>query len=80
PMENEDALKDCRARVLIVDKMFASLGETLAKAVTGLSLVYADDDAAPAGTTHYEDLIAASAPIADAMAKREDLAGIFYTG
>ncbi|WP_164128248.1 AMP-binding protein, partial [Stenotrophomonas maltophilia] len=24
--------------------------------------------------------IAASAPIADAMAKREDLAGIFYTG
>ncbi|MBN8937872.1 MAG: long-chain fatty acid--CoA ligase [Rhizobiales bacterium] len=80
PLENEDALKDCRAKVLIVDKMFAALGETLAKAMPGLALVYADDDAAPAGMSHYEELITASAPIADAMAKREDLAGIFYTG
>ncbi|QCI66973.1 acyl-CoA synthetase [Phreatobacter stygius] len=80
PLENEDALKDCRAKVLIVDKMFAPVGDALAKTIPGLRLVYADDEAAPAGTSHYEELIAASSPIADAMARREDLAGIFYTG
>jgi long-chain acyl-CoA synthetase len=80
PLENEDALKDCRARVLIVDKMFAALGEALAKAIPGLTIVYADDDAAPGGARHYEELIAQSAPVPDAMCQASDLAGIFYTG
>ncbi|SDQ97452.1 long-chain acyl-CoA synthetase [Rhizobiales bacterium GAS113] len=80
PQENEEALRDCRAAVLIVDKMFSSVGESLAKALPGLRLVYADDDAAPAGAEHYEELLARSAPMPDAMRKGEDLAGIFYTG
>ena len=80
PLENEDALRDCRAKLLIVDKAFAAVGGTLAAAIDGLALVYADDDGAPAGMRHYEDLIAASGPVADAMCKAEDLAGIFYTG
>ena len=45
-----------------------------------LKLVYADDDAGPAGAENYEQLIAASHPVPDAMASREDLAGMFYTG
>ncbi|WP_158814306.1 long-chain fatty acid--CoA ligase [Methylocapsa sp. S129] len=78
--ENEDALRDCRAAILIVDKMFSGVGESLAAALPGLRLVYADDDDAPAGAQHYEALLARSAPMPDAMRQREDLAGIFYTG
>ena len=77
--EIEDSLHDCRASVLVVDTAFAAMGVELAKAVA-LKLVYADDDAEPAEARHYEKLIAASSPVPDAMASREELAGIFYTG
>ncbi|MHC2380952.1 long-chain acyl-CoA synthetase [Bradyrhizobium liaoningense] len=79
-LENEDALRDCRASVLLVDKAFAQVGAQLAGALPGLQLVYADDGEVPAGMESYEDLVAGSAPVADAMRKGEDLAGIFYTG
>jgi long-chain acyl-CoA synthetase len=36
PVENEDAMRDCRAGILIVDKTFASVGAGLAKALSGL--------------------------------------------
>jgi long-chain acyl-CoA synthetase len=74
-----DSLHDCRASALVVDKAFAAMGVELAKAVA-LKLIYADDDAGPAEALAYEKLIAASQPVPDAMAAREDLAGIFYTG
>src|ERR1700710_1102710 len=77
--EIEDSLHDCRASMLVVDKAFAEMGVELARAVA-LKLVYADDDAGPAGAENYEGLIAASHPVPDAMASREELAGIFYTG
>jgi len=80
PLENEDALRDCRAVVLVVDKAFASTGAHLAKAAAGLKLVYADDGAVPAGMEDYEALLARSEPIPDAMRASADLAGIFYTG
>ncbi|RED41916.1 long-chain acyl-CoA synthetase [Rhodopseudomonas thermotolerans] len=79
-LENEDALKDCRAVALVVDKAFAATGAVLAQAIPSLTLIYADDGEVPAGMQGYEDLIAAHAPIPDAMRKAEDLAGIFYTG
>ncbi|MGP9810548.1 acyl-CoA synthetase [Rhodopseudomonas sp. NSM] len=79
-LENEDALRDCRAAVLVVDKAFAATGATLAQAIPGLAMVYADDGDAPAGMRSYEDVIATSDPIPDAMRKADDLAGIFYTG
>jgi len=79
-LENEDAMRDCRADILFVDKAFAPVGTALAKAIPGLNLVYADDGETPAGMTSYETLIAQSRPIPDAMRKRDDLAGIFYTG
>src|SRR5580698_11067147 len=72
-----DSLHDCRASALVVDKAFAAIGVQLAKAVT-LSLIYADDDAGPAEARDYEQWIAASTPVADAMASRDELAGIFY--
>ena len=53
---------------------------TLAKAIPGLKLVYADDGETPAGMENYETLIARSAPMPDAMRESADLAGIFYTG
>ena len=77
--EIEDSLHDCRASVLVVERAFAAMGVELANAVA-MKLIYADDDAGPAEAQDYEKLIAASEPVADAMAPREDLAGIFYTG
>ncbi len=79
-LENQDALRDCRAGVLVVDSAFAATGASLAKAIPGLRLLFADDTGAPAGVEDYEALIARSEPIPDAMRKGEDLSGIFYTG
>lgn len=80
PLENEDALRDCRAKVLVVDTAFAATGDTLGKALPDLALVFADDTDPPAGMENYEALIARGAPVPDAMRKSSDLAGIFYTG
>lgn len=79
-LENADVLADCRADVLIVDRMFAEMGATLAAGRPDLKLVYAETDAAPAGMIGYEALVAGAAPIPDAMRQTGDLAGIFYTG
>ncbi len=80
PLENEDAMRDCRASVLFVDKAFASTGGALAKAISGLKLIYADDGDVPAGMEGYETLLLRNEPIPDAMRTAADLAGIFYTG
>ena len=80
PLENEDAMRDCRAGILFVDKAFAAVGATLASAIPGLKLVYADDGEAPAGMEGFDALIARSTPMQDAMRESGDLAGIFYTG
>jgi len=80
PLENEDAMRDCRAGILFVDKAFAAVGTALAKAIPGLKLVYADDGETPAGMDNFERLIERSAPMPDAMCVSTDLCGIFYTG
>ena len=80
PAENEDAMRDCRANVLFVDKAFAATGAALAKALPDLKQVYADDGEVPAGIEGYEALLARSGPMPDAMRDSADLAGIFYTG
>ena len=79
-IEYEDALRDCRARVLLVDKAFASTGTALAKAIPGLTLIYADDGSLPVGMEAYETLLLRSEMIPDTMRTSTDLAGIFYTG
>ena len=80
PLENEDAMRDCRANVLLVDKAFAPVAAALTKAIDGLTLIYADDGDVPAGMLDYETLLRKHDPVPDAMAKGSDLAGIFYTG
>src|SRR6185312_6392549 len=80
PVENEDAMGDCRAGILIVDKTFASIGRGLAKTLSGLKLIYADEGDVPPGMEGYETLLLRSEPVPDAMRTSTDLAGIFYTG
>ena len=78
--ENRDALEDCGAHLLVVDDMFLEAGKTLADAISGLALVYAGEGEAPVDIAGYEAWLGASAPIPDAMAGGDELAGIFYTG
>ncbi len=78
--ENRDALQDCGARLLIVDNAFMEAGRALAAAIPGLALIHADDSEPPANIVGYESLLAAANAVPDAMAGRDELAGIFYTG
>ena len=78
--EIEDSLRDCRPAVLVVDATFAEASVTLARNIGTFQLVFADEGTAPEGASEYEALIAAAAPVADAMRGAGDLAGIFYTG
>ncbi len=78
--ENEDALRDCRPKVLLFDKTFSAIALALGQAMPDLALVYADDGDPPGRAHNYEDLAQRSQPVADAMRKSADLAGIFYTG
>ena len=78
--ENEAALRDCRAGLLVVDETFSAVGTALSKAVPGLGLVYAGDGDVPDGARGYEDLLARAEPVPDAMRAGADLAGVFYTG
>lgn len=78
--ENQDALQDSGTRLLVVDNAFQDAGRALAAAIPALALVHADDGEPPADLAGYETLLAAASAIPDAMAGRDDLAGIFYTG
>ena len=66
--------------LLVVDDMFLEAGNALKTAIPSLALIYAGDGDRPADCASYESWVAASAPIPDAMAGRDELAGIFYTG
>jgi long-chain acyl-CoA synthetase len=79
-LENEDAMRDCRAGILFVDKTFAPIGASLAQSIAGLKLVYTDDGETPAGMDNFEAMIGRTAPMEDAMRESSDLCGIFYTG
>jgi long-chain acyl-CoA synthetase len=78
PLENEDAMRDCRAGILFVDKAFTPVGTALAKAIPGLKLVYADDGETPGGMENYETLVARTAPMRDAMRDDADLVAYVY--
>jgi long-chain acyl-CoA synthetase len=78
--ENCDALQDCGTDFLVVDDMFLEAGNALRTAIPSLALIYAGEGDQPADCASYEAWVAESAPIRDAMAGRDELAGIFYTG
>ena len=76
--ENRDALQDCSTDLLVVDDMFLETGNALKAAIPSLALIYAGDGERPGDCASYKSWVAASAPIPDAMAGRDELAGIFY--
>ncbi len=75
------SLDDSGSSILLVDEAFRPMVEQFrGDARTLREVVYCGDGEAPAGMHGYEALIAASAPVPDAVRRGEDLAGIFYTG
>ena len=80
--ENRDCLSDCEPKLLFVDAAFGAMGAEIAKTLTNLVVIYADDapQTRPERALEYEKLIAEAAPIPDVEALETDLAGIFYTG
>lgn len=79
--EHEFALADSGAKALFVD---AAFGDTLAPLSAtmpaGAPLVFMGDTGQPEGALNHDRLIDDHAPVADADAGGDDLAGIFYTG
>ncbi|MDP2227570.1 MAG: long-chain-fatty-acid--CoA ligase [Moraxellaceae bacterium] len=74
-------LEDSVSRILLVDDTFAALLPTLRPLLTTVRhIVYMGDGAAPEGCLDYEALIVAHAPVPDANAGGDRLAGLFYTG
>jgi long-chain acyl-CoA synthetase len=81
--ENEDALRDCRPKILVVDAAFAPMGVELTQKLDSVRLIYADDapvSGLPETALLYEQIIAAASPVADAEVSEGELCGIFYTG
>ena len=74
-------LGDSDSRVLFIDDHFLDiLGRIRGELPDLQHVVYLGDEAVPAGMTHYEALVEAAAPVADAGRGGDELAGIFYTG
>ncbi|WP_280457446.1 AMP-binding protein, partial [Nocardia carnea] len=75
------ALDESETRVLLVDGAFSSRADGIRERYRGLDrIVYCGDEACPETMIDYEQLIAGSAPAADARRGGQDLLGLFYTG
>ncbi len=74
------ALQDSGASILVVDRAFADLAGPIREACPMRATVFLDDGPAPDGAVGVEELIAGSAPMADACGQDDELAGLFYTG
>jgi len=75
------SLNDSGSTLLLVDDTFLPMVEALRRdATTVRDVIHCGDGDAPTGTHGYEALIASHAPVADAVRRGDDLAGIFYTG
>ena len=75
------SLDDSESTILLVDPAFEAVARGLrAQARTLRHLVYCGPGPAPEGMHLYEELLAASEPVADTCRRGDDLAGVFYTG
>lgn len=75
------ALNDSGSSILLVDDTFCPMVAQFGDGAHSLrAVIYCGDGLVPAGMHGYEALIAANAPVADAVRRGDDLAGIFYTG
>lgn len=75
-------LKESETEILLVDDTFAASVSELRQACERLRVVIYMGDGPPPfdGGIAYEDLIAGTAPLADAVRGGHALAGLFYTG
>jgi acyl-CoA synthetase (AMP-forming)/AMP-acid ligase II len=81
PAEMAAALSDCGASLLLADDTALGALDALRVGVPTLrGVVYLGDQAAPAGTVRYEDLVAAGPAIPDAGRSGDDPAFVLYTG
>lgn len=75
------SLQDSGSTILLVDDTFAPMVKQLRQdAGTVREVVYCGDGAVPEGMRGYAQILAQATPVADAVRRGEDLAGIFYTG
>lgn len=75
------SLTDCDSRVLIVDDQFLPLVDAIREQAPCVrTVIYAGEQSAPPGMLSYEEMLAAAAPVEDAMRRNDDLAAILYTG
>lgn len=81
PPEIVHWLNDSKSRVLFIDRNFAEAWSAIRDQLRTIeTVVYLDDDGAPAGMTAYEDLLARATPAEDSGRADEDLAALMYTG
>ncbi len=79
--ENNYAVADSGARVLLFDDAFIAQAEQLLSAIPALeAAVYMGDGEAPAWARSYEQMIAEHSAIQASARGWHDMAGIFYTG
>ena len=81
PAEIAFSLVDCGTDILLVDDAFAAMLPTLRAQVPNLrAVVFCGDGDRPSDTVDYEELVATTEPVVDAMRGGSDLYGVFYTG
>ncbi|MFE9789502.1 long-chain-fatty-acid--CoA ligase [Nocardia salmonicida] len=81
PAEIVYSLADAQTSVLFIDDAFASMLPALRAGYPALTtVIHYGEGPGPDGALSYEELIATSAPIADARRGGDQLAGLFYTG
>jgi acyl-CoA synthetase (AMP-forming)/AMP-acid ligase II len=79
--ENQYAVTDSGARVLLFDDAFTQqAGELLAAVDTLEAAVYMGEGNCPGWAQRYEDLIEGGEPVAASSRGGDEMAGIFYTG
>ena len=74
-------LNDSGSEILFVDDAFlAPLAALEGQLETVRQVIYLGDGGTPEGMVDYERILAAAAPVEDALRGYDDLAGLFYTG
>lgn len=80
PAEIDYILEDSGAKILFVDKTFASVLPSLKSVKQMRAVIQLDAEESADGILPFEPLMLSSPPVEDALRGGEDLAGIYYTG
>ena len=81
PPEIAYTLEDSGSVVLFIDDAFSRILSALRPLLTAVRhVIFIGDGPCPEGCLEYERLLVQSAPVPDANAGGDDLAGLFYTG